>query len=212
MAGRDRAAQRGHGRSRGRPGRISAEGSRRRCRSRNKVRSMRTRLVMRRSSAPSTRRISRRRHRTTPIARLRNAARRRRTRRRCRTSRRRCASTPRCTRPTRTSATRIASSDATTKSLKAYDQALKINPDTPYAIEYQGEAFLAPESNRRGALQLPASVRVDPQHAAKLLPCDARVGGSEQGETASGHRCAGAGGLGRGASRGARRWMTKSSW
>jgi tetratricopeptide (TPR) repeat protein len=29
------------------------------------------------------------------------------------------------------------------ESLKAYDQALKINPDTPYAIEYQGETYLA---------------------------------------------------------------------
>ena len=39
------------------------------------------------------------------------------------------------------------------ESLQAYDQALKINPDTPYAIEYQGEAFLAPESRstRRGS-------------------------------------------------------------
>ena len=37
------------------------------------------------------------------------------------------------------------------EALHAYEQALKINPDTPYAIEYQGEAFLGPESHRRRA-------------------------------------------------------------
>jgi tetratricopeptide (TPR) repeat protein len=55
------------------------------------------------------------------------------------------------------------------ESLKAYGQALTINPDTPYAIEYQGEAFLA--LNRIDAAQFNflRLYAVAPDHAARLL-------------------------------------------
>jgi tetratricopeptide (TPR) repeat protein len=55
------------------------------------------------------------------------------------------------------------------ESLKAYDQALKINPDTPYAIEYQGEAFLALNRIDEARFNFLRLYALDPQHAAKLL-------------------------------------------
>jgi tetratricopeptide (TPR) repeat protein len=52
-------------------------------------------------------------------------------------------STARCTRPTRTSGYANRKLGRYDESLQRTSQALKINPNTPYAIEYQGEAFLA---------------------------------------------------------------------
>ena len=95
--------------------------------------------------------------------------RRRRIELRCRTSQRPRASTARCTKPTRTWATRIASSDATSEALHAYEQALKINPDTPHAIEYQGEAFLGLNRIDEARFNFLRLYALDQQHAAKLL-------------------------------------------
>jgi tetratricopeptide (TPR) repeat protein len=55
------------------------------------------------------------------------------------------------------------------ESLQAYDRALKINPDTPYAIEYQGEAFLALNRIDEARFNFLRLYALDPQHAAKLL-------------------------------------------
>jgi len=55
------------------------------------------------------------------------------------------------------------------ESLKAYDQALKINPDTPYAIEYQGEAFLALNRVDEARFNFLRLYAIAPDHAAKLL-------------------------------------------
>ena len=55
------------------------------------------------------------------------------------------------------------------ESLRAYEQALKINPDTPYAIEYQAEAYLALNRIAEARFNFLRLYAVDPQHAAKLL-------------------------------------------
>ncbi len=55
------------------------------------------------------------------------------------------------------------------ESLKAYEQALSINPDTPYAIEYQGETFLALNRIDEARFNFLRLYALDPQHAAKLL-------------------------------------------
>lgn len=55
------------------------------------------------------------------------------------------------------------------ESLKAYGQALKINPDTPYAIEYQGEAFLALNRIAEARFNFLRLYAIDEYHAAKLL-------------------------------------------
>ena len=55
------------------------------------------------------------------------------------------------------------------ESLQAYDQALKINPDTPYAIEYQGEAFLALNRVDQARFNFLRLYAIAPDHAAKLL-------------------------------------------
>jgi tetratricopeptide (TPR) repeat protein len=55
------------------------------------------------------------------------------------------------------------------ESLKAYDQALRINPDTPYAIEYQGETFLALNRIDEARFNFLRLYALDQQHAAKLL-------------------------------------------
>ena len=84
------------------------------------------------------------------------------------------------------------------EALHAYEQALKINPDTPYAIEYQGEAFLGLNRIDEARFNFLRLYALDQHQAAKLLQAMQRVGGGEQSETASGHRCASAGGLDRG--------------
>jgi tetratricopeptide (TPR) repeat protein len=55
------------------------------------------------------------------------------------------------------------------ESLRAYDRALKINPDTPYAIEYQGEAFLALNRIAEARFNFLRLYALDQHHAAKLL-------------------------------------------
>ena len=55
------------------------------------------------------------------------------------------------------------------ESLQAYDRALKINPDTPYAIEYQGEAFLALNRIAEARFNFLRLYALDEYHAAKLL-------------------------------------------
>jgi tetratricopeptide (TPR) repeat protein len=55
------------------------------------------------------------------------------------------------------------------ESLRAYDQALKINPDTPYAIEYQGEAFLALNRVDEARFNFLRLYAIDQHRAAKLL-------------------------------------------
>lgn len=55
------------------------------------------------------------------------------------------------------------------ESLKAYDQALKINPDTPYAIEYQGETFLALNRVAEARFNFLRLYALDTHSAAKLL-------------------------------------------
>ena len=55
------------------------------------------------------------------------------------------------------------------ESLQAYGQALKINPNTPYAIEYQGEAFLALNRIAEAQFNFLRLYAVAPDHAAKLL-------------------------------------------
>jgi tetratricopeptide (TPR) repeat protein len=55
------------------------------------------------------------------------------------------------------------------ESLQAYGQALKINPDTPYAIEYQGEAFLGLNRIAEAQFNFLRLYAVAPDHAARLL-------------------------------------------
>ena len=55
------------------------------------------------------------------------------------------------------------------ESLKAYEQALKINPDTPHAIEYQGETFLALNRIDEARFNFLRLYALDQQQAAKLL-------------------------------------------
>jgi tetratricopeptide (TPR) repeat protein len=55
------------------------------------------------------------------------------------------------------------------ESLVAYGRALKINPDTPHAIEYQGEAFLALNRIAEAKFNFLRLYALDEHHAAKLL-------------------------------------------
>lgn len=55
------------------------------------------------------------------------------------------------------------------ESLQAYEQALKINPDTPYAIEYQGETFLALNRIDAARFNFLRLYALDAHSAAKLL-------------------------------------------
>ncbi len=55
------------------------------------------------------------------------------------------------------------------ESLTAYEQALKINPDTPYAIEYQGETFLALNRIAEARFNFLRLYALDTHSAAKLL-------------------------------------------
>ena len=55
------------------------------------------------------------------------------------------------------------------ESLQAYGQALKINPNTPYAIEYQGEAFLALNRIDEARFNFLRLYALDQNQAAKLL-------------------------------------------
>jgi tetratricopeptide (TPR) repeat protein len=55
------------------------------------------------------------------------------------------------------------------ESLKAYDQALKIEPNTPYAIEYQGEAFLSLNRIDEAQFNFLRLYAIAPDHAANLL-------------------------------------------
>ena len=55
------------------------------------------------------------------------------------------------------------------ESLQAYHQALKINPDTPYAIEYQGETFLALNRIAEAQFNFLRLYALDAYSAAKLL-------------------------------------------
>jgi tetratricopeptide (TPR) repeat protein len=55
------------------------------------------------------------------------------------------------------------------ESLQAYNQALKINPDTPYAIEYQGETFLALNRIDEARFNFLRLYALDAHSAAKLL-------------------------------------------
>ncbi len=55
------------------------------------------------------------------------------------------------------------------ESLQAYDKALKINPDTPYAIEYQGETFLALNRIDEARFNFLRLYALDAHSAAKLL-------------------------------------------
>ena len=55
------------------------------------------------------------------------------------------------------------------EALRAYQQALKINPDTPHAIEYQGEAFLALNRIDEARFNFLRLYALDQQSAAKLL-------------------------------------------
>jgi tetratricopeptide (TPR) repeat protein len=54
-------------------------------------------------------------------------------------------------------------------SLRAYEQALKINPDTPHAIEYQGEAFLGLNRIDEARFNFLRLYALDQAQAAKLL-------------------------------------------
>ena len=201
MAGRDRAARRGHGRSRGRTGRLSTEGARPAA----GLGTGRDRCLHGRLRVDSPRRacgescggvIERDRSQGCATRR-----RRRRTAYRCRTSRQRRGSTARCTRPTRTSGYANRKLGRYDESLSAYDQALKINPDTPHAIEYQGEAFLALNRVDEARFNFLRLYALDQQQRCEAAAGDAGVGGGEQGEAASGRRCACAGGVDRGARR-----------
>jgi tetratricopeptide (TPR) repeat protein len=53
--------------------------------------------------------------------------------------------------------------------LHAYEQALKINPDTPHAIEYQGEAFLGLNRIDEARFNFLRLYALDQHQAAKLL-------------------------------------------
>lgn len=55
------------------------------------------------------------------------------------------------------------------EALRAYEQALKINPDTPYAIEYQGEAFLGMNRIDEARFNFLRLYALDQRQAAKLL-------------------------------------------
>lgn len=55
------------------------------------------------------------------------------------------------------------------ESLTAYGRALKINPDTPYAIEYQGETYLALNRIAEARFNFLRLYAIDEYHAAKLL-------------------------------------------
>jgi tetratricopeptide (TPR) repeat protein len=55
------------------------------------------------------------------------------------------------------------------EALRAYEQALKINADSPYAIEYQGEAFLGLNRIDEARFNFLRLYALDPQHATKLL-------------------------------------------
>jgi tetratricopeptide (TPR) repeat protein len=55
------------------------------------------------------------------------------------------------------------------EALHAYEQALKINPDTPYAIEYQGEAFLGLGRIDEARFNFLRLYALDQHQAAKLL-------------------------------------------
>ena len=55
------------------------------------------------------------------------------------------------------------------EALRAYDQALKINPNTPYAIEYQGEAFLGLNRIDEARFNFLRLYALDEYQAAKLL-------------------------------------------
>jgi tetratricopeptide (TPR) repeat protein len=55
------------------------------------------------------------------------------------------------------------------EALQAYEQALKINPDTPYAIEYQGEAFLGLGRIDEARFNFLRLYALDQHQAAKLL-------------------------------------------
>ena len=55
------------------------------------------------------------------------------------------------------------------ESLQAYEQALKIEPNTPYAIEYQGEAFLALNRIDEAQFNFLRLYAIAPDHAANLL-------------------------------------------
>jgi len=55
------------------------------------------------------------------------------------------------------------------EALRAYEQALKINPDTTYAIEYQGEAFLGLNRIDEARFNFLRLYALDQHQAAKLL-------------------------------------------
>jgi tetratricopeptide (TPR) repeat protein len=55
------------------------------------------------------------------------------------------------------------------EALRAYEQALKINPDTPHAIEYQGEAFLGLNRIDEARFNYLRLYALDQQQAARLL-------------------------------------------
>jgi tetratricopeptide (TPR) repeat protein len=55
------------------------------------------------------------------------------------------------------------------EALRAYDQALKINPNTPHAIEYQGEAFLGLNRIDEARFNFLRLYALDQYEAAKLL-------------------------------------------
>jgi tetratricopeptide (TPR) repeat protein len=55
------------------------------------------------------------------------------------------------------------------EALRAYEQALKINADSPYAIEYQGEAYLGLNRIDEARFNFLRLYALDPPHAAKLL-------------------------------------------
>lgn len=55
------------------------------------------------------------------------------------------------------------------EALRAYEHALQINADSPYAIEYQGEAFLGLNRIDEARFNFLRLYALDPQHAAKLL-------------------------------------------
>jgi tetratricopeptide (TPR) repeat protein len=55
------------------------------------------------------------------------------------------------------------------EALQAYEQALKINPDAPHAIEYQGETFLALNRVAEARFNFLRLYALDQHQAAKLL-------------------------------------------
>jgi tetratricopeptide (TPR) repeat protein len=55
------------------------------------------------------------------------------------------------------------------EALRAYEQALKINPNTPHAIEYQGEAFLGLNRIDEARFNFLRLYALDQLEAAKLL-------------------------------------------